>query len=113
MQSAFAILSVPLSANNAEIKAAYRRLVKLYHPDSSSGLASAEKFKEVQKAYEAIKTEARRSKYINSNPIVLLNEIKMPTIPKQAIDSVFADMTVALTNLQETLKNFRMPTDNE
>ena len=60
----YKILEVSSSATNAEIKAAYRRLAKLFHPDKNSGnLASEEKFKQIKDAYENLINPLRRKKY--------------------------------------------------
>ncbi len=49
-------LSVTSSASDAEVRAAYRRLVQLHHPDHNGGSAdSARRFEEVQEAYAAIR----------------------------------------------------------
>jgi DnaJ like chaperone protein len=56
----YEVLEVNPEASDAEIKAAYRRLVKKFHPDKLEGLGTEvkkgaeEKFIQVQKAYEAI-----------------------------------------------------------
>lgn len=58
------ILGVARSATPAEIKRAYRRLAKRYHPDRNPGDKSAEqKFKEVQAAYEVLGDEQRRAQF--------------------------------------------------
>jgi len=62
---AYAVLGVSQSADNEEIKKAYRKLVNDYHPDkiASKGLPdefikfAEEKFREVQSAYEEIRKE--------------------------------------------------------
>ena len=46
-------LGLPRTASLAEVKRAYRRLVKLYHPDSA-GAAAMPRFLAIQSAYEAI-----------------------------------------------------------
>ncbi len=61
--NAYKILEVSPDATNAEIKKAYRTMVKKYHPDKVQSQDEAikkgaeEKFKEVQKAYEEIQRE--------------------------------------------------------
>jgi hypothetical protein len=48
----YAVLGVPPSASDAELHAAYRRLVKLHHPDHNGGSEESERrFEEVQDAY--------------------------------------------------------------
>ena len=58
----YQVLGVSRGASDAEIKKAFRKLARQYHPDRNEGSASAEaRFKEVQAAYDAIGTaEARR-----------------------------------------------------
>ena len=55
------ILQVKPTATHAELKAAYRRLAKLYHPDKNP--FSEEKFKQLKEAYETLIDPARRKKY--------------------------------------------------
>ena len=58
------ILGVEKSASADEIKSAYRRLAKKYHPDLNQNNAeAAEKFKEVSEAYEVLGDEKKRSNY--------------------------------------------------
>lgn len=48
-------LGINPSASDAEVRAAYRRLVKLHHPDHNAGsLESTRRFEEVQEAYAAV-----------------------------------------------------------
>ncbi len=51
----YQVLGVPHSATDAEIRAAYRRLVQLHHPDHNGGSPeSARRFEQVQEAYALI-----------------------------------------------------------
>ena len=57
-------LGVGRSADSAELKSAYRKLAKKYHPDVNPGDAAAEqKFKEVSEAYETLKDDQTRAAY--------------------------------------------------
>ncbi|WP_372744097.1 TerB family tellurite resistance protein [Lutibacter sp.] len=62
-ESAYKILEIEKTATNEELKAAYRKMVKKYHPDKLQHLGeehvkgAEEKFKQVQKAYEQIQKE--------------------------------------------------------
>ena len=57
-------LGVSKDASDAEIKRAYRKLARQYHPDRNPGDAAAEeRFKSIQSAYEKIRTAAARSNY--------------------------------------------------
>src|SRR5699024_6387255 len=46
-----------------EIKKAYRKLVKQYHPDVNKDADAGEKFKEVQESYEVLSDDQKRAQY--------------------------------------------------
>lgn len=59
------ILNVPRTATKAEIKTAYYKLAKQYHPDAAGkdDADAAEKFKQVTEAYEVLSDDNQRRKY--------------------------------------------------
>ncbi len=57
------ILGVEPSAGEAELKTAYRRLARKYHPDVSKEAGAEEKFKAVNEAYEALRDPQKRAAY--------------------------------------------------
>lgn len=60
----YEVLGVSKSATNNDIKKAYKKLAKKYHPDLNQGDKSAEeKFKEINEAYEVLGDEGKRKKY--------------------------------------------------
>src|SRR5579885_48581 len=60
----YSILGVSESASAKEIKSAYRKLSRQFHPDTNAGDASAEeRFKEISAAYDVIGDEAKRKEY--------------------------------------------------
>ena len=58
-------LGVKPDASDADIKSAYRRLARKFHPDVSKESGAEEKFKSVNEAYEALKDPSRRKAYDN------------------------------------------------
>lgn len=59
----YEILGVDKNASEAEIKSAFRKLAKKYHPDVSKEPDAAEKFKEAQEAYAVLSDSAKRQQY--------------------------------------------------
>ncbi|MGJ6965044.1 molecular chaperone DnaJ [Streptosporangium sp. G11] len=63
----YAVLGVPKTATADEIKKAYRKLARQYHPDANPGSsatsASTAKFKEVSEAYDILSDTKRRKEY--------------------------------------------------
>ena len=60
----YQVLGVSDGATEAEVKKAYRRLAKKYHPDANPNNASAaDRFKEIGEAYSVLSDPAKRKKY--------------------------------------------------
>lgn len=60
----YAVLGVSGSASSEEIKKAYRRLARQYHPDANQQDPTAEeRFKEITRAYEVLSDPAKRQRY--------------------------------------------------
>jgi len=57
------ILGVKPDASDAEVKSAYRKLARKYHPDVSKESGAEDKFKAANEAYEALKDPAKRRAY--------------------------------------------------
>ncbi len=59
----YEVLGVSKDATQAEIKSAFRKLAKKYHPDVSKEPDAEEKFKEAQEAYAVLSDEEKRKQY--------------------------------------------------
>jgi curved DNA-binding protein len=59
----YSILGVGRDASADDIKHAYRKLARKYHPDVSKEANAEEKFKEVSEAYETLKDKEKRAAY--------------------------------------------------
>lgn len=59
----YEVLGVARTADGAEIKKAYRRLAMEYHPDRNPSDDAAERFKEVNRAYEVLSDADKRARY--------------------------------------------------
>ncbi|EPV5182638.1 DnaJ C-terminal domain-containing protein [Campylobacter coli] len=63
MNSLYETLGVSKNASADEIKKAYRRLARQYHPDINKEKGAEEKFKEINAAYEILSDEKKRAQY--------------------------------------------------
>ncbi|WOG99703.1 hypothetical protein DCAR_0519058 [Daucus carota subsp. sativus] len=59
----YSVLNLKSNATLPEIKAAYRRLARKFHPDMNKGPGAEDKFKEISAAYEVLSDNERRSLY--------------------------------------------------
>lgn len=62
-KSLYETLDVSQDANADEVKKAYRRLARKYHPDVNKDAGAEEKFKEINAAYEILSDEQKRRQY--------------------------------------------------
>ena len=67
MKDLYQVLGVTKTASDSEIKSAFRKLARKYHPDlNKDNKEAAEKFKEVNAAYEVLGDKDKRKKYDNN-----------------------------------------------
>ena len=59
----YEVLGVSKTATDAEIKSAFRKLAKQYHPDINKEADAEEKFKEIQEAYAVLSDPNKRKQY--------------------------------------------------
>ena len=63
MNNYYEILEVSKDANQDEIKKAYKKLAKKFHPDINKESGAEEKFKKINEAYEVLSDETEREEY--------------------------------------------------
>jgi len=59
----YEILGISKTASQEEIKSAYKKLAKKYHPDVSKDIDATEKFKEISEAYAVLSDSTKKSQY--------------------------------------------------
>lgn len=59
----YEILGINRSASDSEIKSAYRKLARKYHPDVNKTKEAEEKFKDINEAYEVLGDKTKRQRY--------------------------------------------------
>lgn len=62
-QDYYAVLGVPRSADEKQIKSAYRKLARKYHPDVNKEKGAEDQFKRVSEAYEVLSDSEKRAQY--------------------------------------------------
>src|SRR3977135_150908 len=68
-QDYYEVLGLPRTASEEEIRKAFRKLARKYHPDVNPGDKSAEeKFKEINEAYEVLSDTDKRKRYDQLGP---------------------------------------------
>src|SRR3990172_11696845 len=61
----YKVLELQPSATKREVKAAYKKLAKKYHPDKNKNQDAIDKFRDVQSAYEILYDDSKRTNYDN------------------------------------------------
>jgi DnaJ-class molecular chaperone len=64
----YRILGVERNADDKTIKSAYRKLARKHHPDVAKGAGAADKFKEINEAYEVLSDPEKRRRYDSLGP---------------------------------------------
>jgi len=93
----YAMLGIPLNADQAAIRKAYRDLARRYHPDAGTG-SSTEKFQQITTAYETLNHRARRERYHRADHIVLRARLSGgPAVLYQEHPAVFGRQDISPT----------------
>lgn len=59
----YKILDIDRAATDAQVKSAYRKLARKYHPDVNKSSDAVEKFKDINEAYEVLSDKEKRNRY--------------------------------------------------
>ena len=66
----FIVLGLPHGASESDVRRAYRRLARRFHPDINPGdRVAAARFREIVEAYETLIDPDRRSRYLAGQPV--------------------------------------------
>lgn len=108
----YQILGLQRDVSQEEIKKAYRRIAKQYHPDSNPGNREAEKkFKEASEAYEVLSNEEKRENYDHK----LTKEWNKPKPTKTAENKTTVKQPFPFFSTEESFEHFFgfCPLDNK
>jgi curved DNA-binding protein len=67
-QDYYEALEVPRTASSEDIRRAYRRLARKYHPDVNKEPGAEDRFKQISEAYEVLRDEEKRARYDRLGP---------------------------------------------
>lgn len=73
-------LEIGLDASGNDVREAYKRLAKLWHPDKNKATEAEEKFKQILAAYNYLQSDDRRETH--AREIKRQNEVPAPKVPK-------------------------------
>ena len=108
----YQILGLQRDVSQEEIKKAYRRIAKQYHPDSNPGNREAEKkFKEASEAYEVLSNEEKRKNYDHK----LTTQWNKPKPTKTAENKTTVKQPFPFFSTEESFEHFFgfCPLDNK
>src|SRR6059058_1401989 len=89
----YAALGVPKDATAADIKKAYRKLARQYHPDANKGdAASEERFKEISEAYDVLSDTAKRKEYDEARTLFAGGGFRVPGGPGGGVPFDLSDL---------------------
>ena len=89
MKDLYSILGIQRSANDSEIKKAYKKLAFQYHPDKNDASDAQDKFRDISEAYDILTNADKRRMYDNFGYEALEGQNALPINPLDLFQSLF------------------------
>jgi molecular chaperone DnaJ len=109
----YEVLGLTKGASKEEIKKAYRKLSKQYHPDINKDDNAVDKFKEISEAYEVLSDDQKKAQYDqfgHANQTKVLVEEQMDLVFEDIFSSFFVRvLDVEIQMHLEKVKIFSIP----
>ena len=102
MKDLYSILGIQRSANDSEIKKAYKKLAFQYHPDKNNASDAQDKFRDISEAYDILTNADKRRIYDNFGYEALEGQNALPINPMDLFQSLF---NVDFTGLGEGMQS--------
>ena len=114
----YVVLGVPKTAQNDQIKKAFRALAREFHPDHNNSQKAEERFKEIGEAYEVLSDPDKRAQYDrhgHAGPVIIQTKKDKYVIDGAAIAGDMADVYHAKnsTGGEVAFKIVRDPKNND
>ncbi|KAG7358792.1 heat shock protein [Nitzschia inconspicua] len=116
----YKMLGVSISADSAELKQAFRRLVKQYHPDANPHADTTAQFQMINRAYEVLSDPVQRQKYnarmeyTDNTPHFLVNDLEGYSSQRRGESNQFGNLSNARNGGWKVRDDGRMfLTDND
>ena len=101
----YSILGVSKNCHESEIKKSYYKLAKKWHPDKNSSPLAEDKFKEINKAYEVLSDEKKRSVYDSQHVSEILIRSSFSSKTRSTYTPRSSNFTFNTTNSYTTNTN--------
>lgn len=111
MSDYYSILGIDKNSSPDEIKSAYRKLAREWHPDVNKSAGAEDKFKEISQAYETLSDPAKKLAYDNQGS-VFAQFAQQRHVHKQPNSAVVIQIDLTpLESMKNTTKNIKYMVD--
>ena len=105
----YEVLGIPKGASNDEIKAAFRKLARQYHPDVNKNEGAEEKFKEINEAYGVLSDADKRARYVFYQHGKIIERFRRPSFGTLEIAVTIDDPKAYTRPFTATINNRLLP----